>query len=401
MSQPHAPSSPVRRHALRAALTFAASVGALATVPAYAATDLVVGSILPLSGSFADQGSHYDTGMRLYQELNGTQVAGRNIKLVTRDDQGAGSGDLARRLTQELISREKAELIVGYSFTPNAMAAASLLTQAKTPAIIVNAMTAVLTEKSPYFTRISATMPMVTYTLGKWAAAQGKKTAYAIVSDYAPGVDAETYFIKGFEEGGGKIIGKDRTPLTATEYGPFLQRAIEAKPDIVFGFNPGGDVSIAFMKQAGARLAGTGIELMVTGDVVDDNLLPAMGSAVNGVISAWHYQSDIDNAANKRFLQAFQRKFGAGKFPSYRVVQGYDAMALVYKTLEKSGGKTGDEFMSAVKGMKIDSPRGPILIDPATREIVEDIYIRKGEIVGGVPTNKSFAKIEAVKDPAK
>jgi branched-chain amino acid transport system substrate-binding protein len=399
-SQP-AFTSPVRRRALRAAFALAAGLGALAMAPAHAAKELVVGSILPLSGPFADQAAHYETGMRMFLEMHGADVAGRRIKIVTRDDQGPGSGDLSRRLTQELISREKAELLVGYSFTPNAMAAASLLTQAKTPAIIVNAMTTVLTEKSPYFTRISATMPMVTYTLGKWAAAQGKKTAYTIASDYAPGVDAETWFIKGFEEGGGKIVGKDRTPLTATEYGPFLQRAIEAKPDIVFGFNPGGDVSIAFMKQAGTRLAGTGIQLMVTGDVVDDNLLPAMGAAVNGVISAWHYQSDIDNPANQQFLQAFQRKHGAGKFPSYRVVQGFDAMALVYKTLEKSGGKTGDDFMAAVKGMRLDSPRGPVLIDPATREIVEDIYIRKGEMVGGVPTNKSFTKVQAVKDPAK
>lgn len=393
--------SNVRRQTVRALLAIVTSISVTAHLPAHAATDLVVGTVLPLSGPFADQGNHYETGMRMYQELHGSQAAGRNIKLVVRDDQGPGSGDLARRLTQELITRDKAELIVGYSFTPNGMAAASILTQAKTPAVIVNAMTSVLTEKSPYFTRISGTMPMVAYTEGKWAAAQGKKTAYVIVSDYAPGIDAETWFIKGFEEGGGKILGKDRTPLTATEYGSYLQRAIEAKPDILFGFNPGGDVSIAFMKQAGARLQGSNIQLMVTGDVVDDNLLPAMGNAAAGVISAWHYQADIDNPANKTFIQAFQRKQGANKLPSYRLMQGYDAMALIYKALEKSGGKTGDDFMKAVRGLQLASPRGPVTIDPATREIVQNVYLRRVETVSGVPTNKTIATVQAVKDPAK
>lgn len=392
--------SAARRHTLRALAALSAGMG-LASLPAHAADDLVIGTILPLSGTFADQGGHYETGMRLYQEMHGTKAAGRTIKLVVKDDQGPGSGDLPRRLTQELIARDKAELIVGYSFTPNAMAAASILTQAKTPGIIVNAMTSVITTKSPYFTRVSGTMPMETYTLGKWAATHGHKSAYLIVSDYAPGIDAEEWFAKGFEAGGGKVIGKDRTPLSAMEYGPFLQRAIEAKPDTVFAFNPGGDVSIAFMKQAGARLKGTGIQLMVTGDVVDENLLPAMGDAANGVISVWHYQTDLDNPANKAFLKAFHAKYGADKTPSVRVVQGYDAMALVYKTLDKTKGKTGDAFMEAVKGMKIDSPRGPFTIDPATREIVENIYIRRGEMSNGVAINKTIATVDAVKDPAK
>lgn len=390
-----------RRQALRSALVLSAGALGLAAFPARAASELVVGVILPLSGTFADQGAHYETGMRLYQALNGQQAAGRNVRLVVKDDQGPGSGDLPRRLTQELIARDKAELIAGYSFTPNAMAAASILTQAKTPAVIINAMTSVLTEKSPYYTRISGTMPMVAHTLGQWAAAQGKKTAYTIVSDYAPGVDAETWFVKGFEAGGGKVLGKDRTPLSAMEYGPYLQRALEAKPEIVFGFNPGGDVSIAFVKQAGARLAGTGIQLMVTGDVVDDNLLPAMGDAAEGVISAWHYQAGIDNPANQAFLKAFQAKYGAGQQPSYRVVQGYDAMALIYKTLAKTGGKTGDAFMAAVKGMQLDSPRGPIRIDPATREIVQNIYIRRTVKADGARVNQAIATVDAVKDPAK
>ncbi|WP_215908849.1 ABC transporter substrate-binding protein [Phreatobacter stygius] len=363
---------------------------------------VTVGVILPLSGAFADQGSHYEVGMRLFQEMNGTRAAGREVRLVIRDDQGPGSGDLARRLTQELILRERANIILGYSFTPNAMSAAGLLTEAKVPGIIVNAATSVLTQRSDYFTRISVTMSQVAHSLGTWAAGNGIKTVYTIVSDYAPGLDAEKWFVKGFTDGGGTILRSDRTPLAAMEYVPFLQRAIEAKPDAVFAFNPGGDVSIAFIKQAGERLKGTGIKLLVTGDVVDDNLLPAMGDAIQDVISAWHYQIDVDNAANRRFLAAFRAKFGANAVPSYRVVQGYDGMALIYQTLDKTGGRTeGDVFMAALKGARLDSPRGPVLIDPATREIVENIYIRRSAFANGVGVNTTFATIEAVRDPAK
>lgn len=379
----------------------ASSSAMLCLTPAYAKEALNIGVILPLSGTFADQGSHYETGIRMYLDMHGSLVAGRNIKMIIKDDQGPGSGDLARRLTQELIARDKAEIILGYSFTPNAMAAAGILTQAKRPAVIINAMTSVLTEKSPYFTRISATMPMVAYTQGKWAAEQGMKSAYVIVSDYAPGIEAETWFIRGFEDGGGKILGKDRTPVTAMEYGPFLQRAIESKPEAIFGFNPGGDVSIAFMKQAGLRLKGTGIQLLVTGDVVDDNLLPAMGNAVENVISAWHYQTDLNNTENIKFLNTFKAKFGKDKEPSYRVLQGYDAMDLVFKTLEKTSGQAGDAFIEGLRGMKLDSPRGPIEIESKTRDIKQNIYIRKGLKTENGYANKQIDVIKNVSDPAK
>lgn len=400
MKRDTTPPSLKRRRILGLALASVSAFG-LGLGPALAASDLTIGLILPLSGVYADQGVYYEDGARLYQKTHGTDVAGRTVRLVVRDDQGPGSGDLARRLTQELILREKAEVIIGYSFTPNAMAAAGLLTDAKTPGIIVNAMTSVLTEKSPYITRISATMAQVTYTLGQWAAENGIGSVYTIATDYAPGIDAETWFIKGFTGAGGKVLGSDRTPITAMEYGPFLQRAIEAHPEAVFAFNPGGDVSIAFMKQAADRLEGTGIQLLVTGDVVDENLLPAMGRAAEGVISAWHYQTDVDTPANAEFIAAFKAEYGADKLPSYRVMQGYDAMALVYQALAATGGKTGDAFVAAIKGMELASPRGPVMIDPETRDIVENIYIRKGEVIDGVTVNKSFATVEAVKDPAK
>jgi branched-chain amino acid transport system substrate-binding protein len=391
---------PTRRAAL--GIAAAALFGSAASASA-SDGKLVIGLVLPLSGAFADQGQHYENGIKLFQKINGTKVAGLTVETVTRDDQGPGSGDLARRLTQELIVRNKADLIIGYSFTPNAMAAAALLTEAKKPAVIVNAATSILTEKSPYFVRASFTLPQLASSLGNWAAKNGVKTAYTIVSDYAPGVDAETWFKKTFEAAGGKVIGSARTPVTEMEYGPFLQRAMEAQPDAVFAFNPGGDVSIAFMKATKERgLQKAGIKLMVTGDVVDDNLLPAMGDAVDGVISALHYQVDLDNPANALFVKEYRAMFGAGAVPSYRVVQGYDAMALVYKAVEKTGGNLdGTALVDAMKGIKLDSPRGSLLIDPATRDVVQNIYIRKGGQKDGAWRNIAFDTIPDVKDPAK
>jgi len=384
-----------------AALTLAAAANVQTHAQTQAAEKLVVGVMLPLSGPFADQGTQYESGIRLYQALHGLEVAGRRIEIVTRDDQGPGSGDLARRLTQELIARSGAELIVGYGFTPNAMVSASLLTQAKTPAIVINAMTSAITERSEWFARVSATMPQVTYTLGKWAAQNGVKSVWSIVSDYAPGIDAETWFVKGFEAGGGKMLGKDRTPVVNMEFGPYLQRAMQARPDAIFAFSPGGDGSIAFMKQARFRLKDSGIQLMVTGDVVDDSLLPAMGEAVQDVISAWHYQIELDHPENQTFLAAWRARHGGQNAPSYRVMQGFDAMHVIYRTLEKTGGKTGAAFMAALKGSQFSSPRGPFSFDAQTGEIVENIYMQRGEMRNGKPANRLIATVPAVRDPSK
>jgi len=395
----------LHRFPARAFLVAAFFIAAISNFEIAYAQDrkLTVGVILPLSGAFADQGKHYEDGIKVFQKIHGNKVGNVVVETVVRDDQGPGSGDLARRLTQELIQRNKAQIILGYSFTPNAMASATLLTEAKTPAVIVNAATSIITEKSPYFSRVSFTLPQIASSLGTWAAKSSVKTAYTIVSDYAPGLDAETWFTKTFEAGGGKIVGSVRTPVAAMEYSPFLQRAIEAKPDAIFAFNPGGDVAVAFMKATKERgVTKSGIKLLVTGDVVDDNLLPAMGDSVEDVISALHYQVELDNPANAKFLKGFREMFGANAVPSYRVVQGYDGMALIYQALEKTGGKTdADSIMAAIKGAKLDSPRGPIQIDPQTRDIIENIYIRRGVQKDGKWVNAAFETIEAVKDPAK
>ncbi len=390
--------------ALRAATFGLALATGLSPAAAPAADGkLIVGVILPLSGTFANEGRQYEQGIAAYQKLNGKTVAGQPVEIVTRDDQGPGSGDLARRLTQELILREKADVIIGYSFTPNAMSAASLLAEAKRPAIIVNAATSIITERSPYFVRVSWTLPQSAATLGDWAAKNGIKTVYTMVSDYAPGIDAETWFKKAFIAGGGQVVGEVRTPVTSMEYAPYLQRVIEAKPDALFAFNPGGDVSVAFMKAARERnLAGAGIKLLVTGDVVEDNSLSLIGEGLDGVISAHHYQSGIASAENERFIKAYKEVAGAEAIPNFRAVQAYDAMDLLYKAVAKSGGKTdAASLLEAMKGITLASPRGTITIDPQTRDVVQDVYIRRGEKVDGRWQNRTFETYKAVADPGK
>lgn len=364
---------------------------------------LTIGVVLPLSGAFANEGEQYQNGIKTYLALHGDRVGNLKVEVVTRDDQGPGSGDLSRRLTQELIVREKADVILGYSFTPNAMSSATLLTEAKKPAVIVNAATSVITERSPYFVRVSFTLPQIAATLGAWAAKNSIKTAYTIVSDYAPGIDAETWFKKAFTEGGGTVIGGVRTGIADMEYAPHLQRAVETKPDAIFVFNPGGDVAVAFMKEAEKRgIQKSGIKLVVTGDVVEDQSVPLFGEAIEGVVSAMHYQVGLDNPENAAFVKKYKELFGASAIPNMRGVQGYDGMVLIAKAVERAGGKLdADSLMAAFKGLTIQSPRGHVTIDPETRDVVQNIYIRRGAKKGGEWQNVEFETVKDVKDPAK
>ena len=389
-----------RRHILAGG----AAAATLGSTGARAANGtLTIGCLLPLSGTYANQGVQYQNGIKTFQALHGTTVAGLPVKLVVRDDQGPASGDLSRRISQELIVRDKADVLLGYAFTPNAMSSASLLTEAKVPGVIINAATSVITEKSPYFVRVSFTLPQVSYVLGKYAGEHGIKTAYSIVSDYGPGLDAETWFKKGFEGAGGKVIGSVRTPVSEMEYAPFLQRAMEAKPDAVFSFDPGGDVAVAFMKEAKKRgLAEAGIKLLVTGDLVEDDNLPLFGDAVKDVLSAHIYQTGLKNPANQAFLAKYHELFGADAIPNFRTLQGFDGMALIYQAVSATKGDLSSAaLMAAFKGATVDSPRGKFTIDPDTRDIIQTVYMRDGRQVDGKWQNVEIAAYPDVKDPAK
>jgi len=360
-----------------------------------------VGMVIEASGPFADIGRQILDGARAYMKANGDTVAGRKIELIVRDTTGAAP-DIAKRHAQQLVTRDKVDFLAGFGLTPNALAAAPIATEAKTPMIIMNAATSVITTKSPYIARVSMTLPQVTAPLATWASKNGIQEAYTLVSDYGPGIDAETTFKKTFEAAGGKIVGEVRTPLRNPDFAPFLQRIKDAKPQAVFIFLPAGEQPVAFMKGFAERgLDKAGIRLIATGDITEDGMIDAMGDTPLGVVTTHHYSAAHDSAQNKAFLKAFA-EVDAKHRPNFMAVAAWDGMAAIYEVVRKLDGKLdGDKAMEVLKGLKIDSPRGPILIDPETRDVVQAVYYRKVQKVNGKLYNVEFDQVANVKDPGK
>ena len=361
-----------------------------------------LGLIGEFSGPFAQYGQQIYGGMKTYMKLNGDTVAGKKIEVIQKDT-GGPAPDVAKRLAQELVTRDKVDFLVGFGLTPNALAVAPVATEAKVPMIIMNAATSIITTKSPYIARLSMTLPQITQPIAIWAAKNGIKKVYTVVADYGPGIDAEGAFIKAFKEGGGEIVGSVRTPLQNPEYAPFIQRVKDAKPDAVFLFLPAGEQGIAFMKGYKERgLAEAGIKLIATGDITDDGVLEAMGDPTLGLITSFHYSAAHDSPENKAFVKAYAEVNGPKLRPNFMAVGGYDGMAAIYEALKKTGGSTdAEKVMAALKGMKLVSPRGPIMIDPETRDVVQTVYIRKVEKTSGGLYNVEFDRFADQKDPGK
>ena len=365
-----------------------------------------VGILLELSGPFAAQSKQIANGIKAYVQAHGDTVAGRKIEIVFKDTTGPAP-DLAKRLAQELVTRDKVSFLGGFVLTPNAMAVAPVATEAKIPTIVMNAATSAITTKSPYIARVSFTLPQVAAPMAEWAARNKIKKVYTLVSDYGPGNDAEATFKKVFTAKGGEVVGSLKVPLKNPEFAPFIQRIKDAKPEAVFIFVPAGDAAVAFMKSFTERgLAAAGIKLIGTGDMMDDDVLEAMGDSALGVITAHHYSAAHKSAENDAFKKAYAEVAGPGVRPSFMAVGGWDGMHVIYEVVTKLGGKTGgtnggDRAMEIIKGMKIQSPRGPIAIDPATRDVIQDVYLRKVQKVGGKPFNIEFETVAQVKDPGK
>lgn len=379
-----------------AAILASSSVFAQTTEP------LRVGIITELSGANADFGRQGRQVIDLYMKLHGDTVAGRKVEMLYRDAPGA-SPELARRNAQELIARDKVDFIGGFGFTPNAIAVAPIVTAGKKPMIIMNtAATSVITTLSPYIMRMSFTLPQVTQPLAEWAAQNGVKRVYTIVSDYAPGLDAEKTFIKTFEARGGKVVGSVRTPLANPQFGPYLQRARDEKPDAIFSFNPGGDQAVQFLNAYAERgLAKDGVKLLTTGDIVDDAYLNKMGDVAIGVISSHHYSMAHDSPENKAFVAAYKKAYGDDARISFYGVGSWDGMAAIYEVARRiSGPIDGDQAMKLLCSLKLESPRGPISFDENC-DIVQNIYIRRVEKRDGQLYNVEFATFPAVKDPGK
>ena len=379
----------------------AAALGAALMAAPAAADDntVTVGLILPMTGPSASTGKQERAGAELYIREHGDTVAGKKIQLVVKDDTGAA--DVTKRLAEELVGNDHAKVLMGFGLTPLALAAAPVATEAKVPEIVTAAATAMITEKSPYAVRTSFTLPQASAPMAEWALKNGIKKVVTIVTDYGPGIDAEKWFGETFEKGGGTLAEKIRVPLKNPDFAPFLQRVKDAAPDAVFVFVPSGFGAI-FMKQFVERgLDKAGIKLIGTGDVTDDDLLADIGDPALGAVTTHHYSAAHDSPENKAFVEAFQ-KANNGLRPNFMAVAAYDGMALLYQALEKTkGDASGDALLAAMKGLSWTSPRGPVSIDPETREIVQNIYVRKVEKKDGALYNVEFETIPNVKDPYK
>jgi len=388
---------------LNAARAFVACTFALAGIGIAQAQGVIkIGLVAEFSGPFAQYGQQIYGGMKTYMKQHGDTVAGKKIEIIQKDV-GGPAPDVAKRLAQELVTRDKVDFLVGFGLTPNALAAAPIATEAKVPMVIMNAATSIITTKSPYIVRTSMTLPQITQPVAVCAAKNGIKKVYTVVADYGPGIDAEGAFISAFKAGGGEIVGSVRTPLQNPEYAPFIQRVKDAKPDAVFLFLPAGEQGIAFMKGYKERgLADAGIKLIATGDITDDGVLEAMGDPTLGLITSFHYSAAHDSPENKAFVKTYAEVNGTKLRPNFMAVGGYDGMAAIYEALKKTGGDTnGDKVIAAMKGLKLTSPRGPLTIDPDTRDPVQTVYIRKVEKTGGGLYNVEFERLENQKDPGK
>ncbi|HEY4926771.1 MAG TPA: ABC transporter substrate-binding protein [Roseiarcus sp.] len=386
---------------IRPILAACLAAAALAAANAAYADDNVVtiGLIVPMTGQAASTGKQAQAGAQLYIQQHGASVAGKTIALIVKDDGGAA--DVTKRLAQELIGNDKAKVLMGFGLTPLALAVAPLATEAKIPVIVTAAATAMITEKSPYITRTSFTLPQAAAPMAEWSLKNDIHKVVTLVTDYGPGNDAEKWFSDTFTKGGGTIVEQIRVPLKSPDFAPFLQRVRDDAPDAVFVFVPSGQGS-AFMKQFVERgLDKSGVKLIGTGDVTDDDLLADIGDPALGAVTTHHYSAAHPSPENKTFVEAFKKANG-GLRPNFMAVAAYDGMALIYGALEKTKGATdGDALIAAMKGASWISPRGPVSIDPQTRDIVQNIYVRKVEKVDGELFNVEFSTIEAVKDPYK
>ena len=379
-------------------------LGGLAAVllasPALAQKTVKIGLIMTYSGQFADPAAQMDNAIKLYVKQNGDTVAGKKIEFIRKDSVGAP--DTAKRLAQELVVRDKVDILAGFVLTPEALAAGDVSAEAKKFMVVMNAATSIVTTKSPYMVRTSVTIPQLNETFGGWAYKSGIRRAYTMVSDYGPGHDAEGAFQRGFKAAGGQIIGSVRFPVANPDFSPFVQRAKDANPEAIYVFIPGGTQPPALGKSIAERGIDTKkTKIFAQGELTDDAALKAMGDTALGIVTVFHYDHNHNSAKNRAFVKAYNSEFG-GRNPDLFSIGGYDGMHLIYEVLKKTKGNTdADEMLAAARGMKWESPRGPISIDPKTRDIIQTVYIRRVEKVGGRLVNVEFDKVENVKDPVK
>jgi branched-chain amino acid transport system substrate-binding protein len=369
------------------------------SVQASAQETVKIGVILPYSGPFADAANQLQAGIDLYIAKHGNEVAGKTIELVKKDT-GGPAPDVAQRLAQELVVRDGVDIIAGFALTPEALGAAPIATEAQKLMVVMNAATSIVVEQSDYIVRTGVTIPQLNTVFGQWAFESGVKEAYTLVADYGPGHDAEKAFAAGFTEAGGTIVGADRTPVANPDFSAFVQRVRDANPEAVYIFVPGGAQPAAIGKALADRgLAPPDTRIFAQGELTHPEALESMGDTAAGIITTYHYSLERDDPLNNEFREAY-REANGGRSPDLFSIGGYDGMHLIYEALKATEGDTsGDALVEAAKGMAWDSPRGPMSIDPETRDVVQTVYIREVQEVDGELQNVVIHEIPDVKDP--
>ena len=377
----------------------AIGIAALSSGAVFADEPFKIGLILPMTGQAASTGKQVEAGVRLYMAQNAGKIAGRTVELIVKDD--TGLPDVTKRIAQELVVNDKVDILAGFGLTPLALATAPIATQSKTPLVVMAAATSSITLASPYIIRTSFALPQAAVTMGDWAAKNGIKRAVTLVSDYGPGLDAEKFFRERLLLNSGQVLESMRVPLRNADFAPFLQKVRDLKPEALFVFVPSGQGTQVMKQFAERGLDKTGIRLIGTGDVTDDDLLNGMGDVALGVVTAHHYSASHKSAMNQKFVEAFEKANNKLR-PNFMAVGGYDGARVIYEALKATKGKGGgDALLAAMKGQIFESPRGPIFIDAQTRDVVHNMYIRKVEKINGELYNTEFETIKDVKDPGK
>jgi branched-chain amino acid transport system substrate-binding protein len=394
--QIHQQGNAMRHHHFLAGC-LAVAIAALGAGSAAAQDTVKIGIVAPMTGTSAAVGREISAGANLYMAQHGNMVAGKKIELIIRDD--ASVPDNAKRLAQEMIVNDKVNFL-GACLTPSAMSMAPIATEGKVPTVVMVSGTSVVTERSPYYVRTSFTLGQQSGIIADWAIKNGSRKTVSVLSDWAPGAEAGKVFEANFTKGGGQVLETLKVPLANPDFAPFLQRAADLHPDTLFVFVPAGQAGTFARQFAERGLDKSGIKLIGPGDITDDDDLPTTGDTLLGVVTAGIYSAAHPSQLNKDYVAAYQK--ATSHRPNFISVGGYDGMHLIYEALKKTGGKTdADTVVAAMKGMSWESPRGPISIDPNTRDIVQNVYIRKVEKKDGEPWAMEFATFEAVKDPLK
>lgn len=388
------------RFRLIAGVAFAAVCTSLSTA-SFAQGTVKIGLIMPYSGQFADTATQMDNAIKLYMKQHGDTVAGKKIQVI-RKDSGGIAPDVAKRLAQELVVRDKVDVIGGLILTPNALAVADVSTEAKKFTVIMNAATSIITTKSPYMARTSLTTPMLNETLGDWAARNGVKRVFTMVSDFGPAFDAEEGFQRAFKAGGGQIVGSVRFPVNNPDFAAFVQRAKDANPDGIYAWVPGGTQPAAIGKAFAERgIDPRKIRILGQDALASEEALQSMGETALGIITAANYDWNHQSKMNADFVKAYNAAYN-GRNPDFFSVGGWDGMHLIYEVLKKTKGRTdGEAMIGAAKGMRWESPRGTMMIDHDTRDVIQTVYIRRVEKRGNRLVNHEFDKVDNVKDPVK